>query len=174
MIIYNLTQEGKVSRIIKCVKNTSLFFKKSLISIEAWIHRSHSDLLEQRITMNSNRWIPQTKTSEDTCPAPQKNPNKNKQITCLVNLSLGQFCLFIQIQRNIWRSHVKHWVVNQVKSPTKVEGTASLCQLTKMLQPLLVHHTLSACTQDSTASKVQHIIREWGHLSLRESANQRS
>lgn len=32
---------------------------------------------------------------------------KTKQVTCLVSLSLGQFCLFIQIQQEVWGSNTE-------------------------------------------------------------------
>lgn len=38
--------------------------------------------------------------------------SRNKQVACFVNLGLGQFCLFTQIQQEVWRSHFKHRLVN--------------------------------------------------------------
>ena len=121
-----------------------------------------SKSLEQRIVVNSHRCNPTKKICEGAFQLRSNTSNKSKQVTCLVNLGLGQCCVFIHMQQEAWFSHCKHWPGNQGKSSSKVGHAVGL---------LHQRERRSSWQGHSTGSRMPHIPAGWS--TPRELAEQR-
>ena len=131
-----------------------------------------SKSLEQRIVVNSHRCNPTKKICEGAFQLRSNTSNKSKQVTCLVNLGLGQCCLCIHMQQEAWFSHCKHWLGNQGKSCQRwdTQSASSTSECGAAAGEGMAH----VVSRDTAWALGCHTpLQSWGWSTPRELAEQR-
>lgn len=113
------------------------------------------------------------KTFKARFSSAETHPIKSKQVACLVSLGLGQFCLFIQIQQEVWSSHFRRCIVNHIKGPYEGRLRSQPVSTSRAAQRPRAPGPLLEGMQGRPPPGCPTSLWSWSRLSPREPENQR-